>query len=154
MCDRSTRLPECLSRNPVVKLSNDPRPNSMRFRLGPKTVVLTEGGFEHFVSILVECPDPDNLFFDFIRYDSGTCEACNIRASICRIRDTIEGHFEDEPDTDLARNVIFTPSREKTYRLHPGLQVRTALSVREIDPRVVRPAILAKLLEKFPPEGA
>ncbi|MBY0460830.1 MAG: hypothetical protein K2V38_26220 [Gemmataceae bacterium] len=114
-------------------------------------MTLPFGGFEHFVSILVGCPDPDDLRYDFVLYASGTNEADAIRSSVRRLRVRFMKSFRDEQDGELARNIIYNPVREKTYRVHPGLWVRTDPSVQEIDQDIVRSSILAKLLERFPP---
>lgn len=152
MCDRSTNLPECLSRAPVVRFSNDPRPAGLRFSLGPKRVTLPDAAFEHFLAIVAGCPDPDRCDSDFIRHNSASNEACILRASVHRLRKYLRVQFREEPDGHNAGNVICTVVRGKTYRLHPELCVQLDPSVALIDPMTVRREILDKLLAKFPPE--
>lgn len=142
-------LPDPLRDDPVIVISNDPRPRGMRIRVGPKQVVLPPDSFEHFLSILAGHPDPDNTELDFIRHDSATSESCRLRASVGRMRDHFERAFAAEPDAAAARNVIVTIEREKTYVLHPELEVRIDPTVERIDPMAVRREVLAALFAKY-----
>ena len=141
-------LPVCLRDDPVVVISNDPRPRGMRVRIGPKQIVLPPDSFEHFLSILAGHPDPDNTELDFIRHDSATSESCRLRASIGRMRDHFERAFAGEPDAAAARNVIVTIEREKTYVLHAELEVRVDPSAERIASMTVRREVLAAFLAK------
>ena len=147
-------LPTSLLSQPVIVISNDPRPGGMRLRFGPRQSVLTYSGFEHFAAILIGCPDPENLDSDFIRHDSASCEACNLRASVHRVRNCIEAAFGEDPDGNLARNVVRTIKRGKSYMRHHLLHVQLAASAKQISPQVLRPEILARLLDMHPLEDS
>jgi len=121
----------------------------MRLVIGPKPFVIPDEAFELFLSISAGCPDPDNTESDFITHDSASCESCRLRAAVGRLRRRFEQAFVEETDGELARNIIVTVEREKTYVLHPLLTVRLCDSVAKIDPMTVRPNILAKLLKRF-----